>query len=209
MTKPPSFPAFINESHVGDTNTSSATTLSHNSGVGGTRMIVDVYIRRGLTVASVSTITFGATSLSVVITTAISDTNRWERWEAVVAESTTDTVTVTYTGSASNACVAVRTYRDVGSLGTSASNAAASGAGSLQASVDGTNALVVDMYGAATNPTLTPDGGQAEEFTQFQDGAGQCKLGGSRKTGSGTTTMGWANSNGTVPHGILVTPLVA
>lgn len=179
------------------TNTSTDATVSHTTAAGATWMAVWVNMRIG-NLVDVSTVTFGATSLTLRKTFLASDNRcRQSLYDGTVPDSTTATVTVHYTAGGQRSTVAVTSWIGVVGVGTAVTSEIAAGT-TISAAV---SSLSTDMVTDAvcvpgSVGTMTPSDGGTTNFANFADGSAQESMGGHRLAGSaGTTTMSWSGMN--------------
>lgn len=183
-------PTFVHGIGVGDTATNTATSQSFTTGVGETYMLVFSYSRVGGTAATISSVVFGATTLSQLITLADSNSSiRGYIHGAIVPASTTANVVVTWAGTNSNAVVGICGFSGVTSVGTPQSAVKEPGTG--QGAVGPTivvsgDTLAVGACGNAQADTMTKDASLSAIIALFQDGASVVE----EETTSGSTAAG-------------------
>jgi len=185
------FPTLGHVTTVGDTGTSTDTVQAFTTAAGETYLLVCVGIR-GSSMSSVQAVTFGATALTLLKDQLDTSGNlRATLYGGVVAAGVTNNVTVDYLGGNANACIAIRAYQGVVSVGTAVAAVTAAGTSLSVTLASVTNARCIDFIVTAfadAAPTL--GAGQATEFAAFQDGASQIKMAGSFENAE--TAMQWS-----------------
>jgi hypothetical protein len=145
------------------------------------------------TATSITSITFGATSLAALVAITGSTSRRGALWGGTVPASTTATLTVTWSGTNVNAVVAAVPYSGVVSVGTGTSDNQTTGTTStITLSEVGLHIMAINAIMTAfadNNPTPA----QATIFTRFDDGANIIEMDGSGATN--VSTLSWSGLN--------------
>jgi len=198
---------------TGNANGTNTVTSSHTLGGGcsNSYAVVDVAWQLASPTGSVSSVTYGATSLSFIAGEDRADTDgRVEKWGVVNPPTGAQTVTATLNGTKNSLTLTTRTYCGVhqsSSLGTPATASGSSGT----ATVDVTSAsgeLVID--GAIMNSDAAATAGASQtERSNFVEGTNHRQVT-SDEAGATTTTMSWDFSvNYWAIIGVALKPAVA